>query len=67
MNIIPLINDFTNNFNEIFKISLSPLNLESKIKNIGDNFTLKLYEQFLNFIDDKFKKSKYRKNNYYIK
>lgn len=67
MNIIPLINDFTDNFNEIFKISLSPLNLESKIKNIGDNFTLKLYEQFLNFIDDKFKKSKYRKNNYYIK
>ena len=67
MNIIPLINDFTDNFNEIFKISLSPLNLESKIKNIGDNFTLKLYEQFLNFIDDKFKKSKYRKNNYYVK
>lgn len=67
MNIIPLINDFTDNFNEIFKISLSPFNLESKIKNIGDNFTLKLYEQFLNFIDDKFKKSKYRKNNYYIK
>ena len=67
MNIIPLINDFTDNFNEIFKISLSPLNLESKIKNIGDNFTLKLYEQFLNCIDDKFKKSKYRKNNYYIK
>ena len=67
MNIIPLINEFTDNFNEIFKISLSPLNLESKIKNIGDNFTLKLYEQFLNFIDDKFKKSKFRKNNYYIK
>ena len=67
MNIIPLINDFTDNFNEIFKISLSPLNLESKIRNIGDDFTLKLYEQFLNFIDDKFKKSKFRKKNYYVK
>lgn len=67
MNIIPLINDFTDNFNEIFKISLSPLNLENKIKNIGDNFTLKLYEQFLNFIDDKFKHSKFRKNIYYVK
>ena len=43
MNIISLINDFTNSFNEIFKTSLSPLNLESKIKDVGDNFTLKLY------------------------
>jgi len=63
MNIIPLINDFTDNFNEIFKISLSPLNLESKIKNIGDNFTLKLYEQFLNFIDDKFRNDYYKEIN----
>ena len=67
MNIISLINDFTNNFNEIFKTSLSPLNLESKIKDIGDIFTLKLYEQFLNFIDIKFKNSKYRKNNFNVK
>ena len=67
MNIISLINDFTNNFNEIFKTSLSPLNLETKIKDIGDNFTLKLYEQFLNFIDIKFKNSKYRKNNFNVK
>lgn len=67
MNIISLINDFTNIFNETFKISLSPLNLESNIKNIGDSFTLKLYEHFLNFIDFKFKYSKYRKLYYNIK
>ena len=67
MNIIPIINDFTSNFNEIFKTSLSPLNLESKIRDAGDMFTLKLYESFLNYIDDKFKKSKSRKDKYNIK
>jgi len=67
MKIIPLINEFTNTFNEIFKENLNPLNLESKIRDVGDTFTLKLYEHFLNYIDDKFKNSKERKLNYYIK
>lgn len=67
MKIIPLINEFTNTFNEIFKENLNPLNLESKIKDAGDTFTLKLYESFLNYIDDKFKNSKERKLNYNIK
>ena len=67
MNIIPLINDFTNTFNEIFMASLSPLNLESKIRDVGDNFILKLYETFLNYLDDKFKNSSERKKNYYFK
>ena len=47
MNIIPIINDFTNNFNEIFKTSLSPLDLENKTRGAVDMFTLKLYEYFL--------------------
>ena len=67
MKIIPLINEFTKTFNEIFQKNLNPLNLESKIKDVGDTFTLKLYESFLNYIDEKFKNSKERKNNYYIK
>ena len=67
MKIIPLINEFTNSFNEIFKENLNPLNLESKIKDVGDTFTLLLYEKFLNYIDDKFKNSKERKENYNIK
>ena len=67
MTIIPLINEIANTFNQTFKENLSPLNLESKIKYIGDEFTLRLYEHFLNYIDDKFKKSKERKCNYYIK
>lgn len=67
MKIIPLINELTNSFNESFKENLNPLNLESKIRNIGDEFTLKLYEHFLNYIDEKFKNSKERKLNYNIK
>ena len=67
MKIIPLINEFTNTFNEIFQKNLNPLNLESKIRDVGDSFTLKLYESFLNYIDDKFKNSKERKLNYNIK
>ena len=67
MKIIPLINEFTKSFNETFQKNLNPLNLESKIRNIGDTFTLKLYESFLNYIDDKFKNSGDRKLNYNIK
>ena len=67
MKIISLIQDFTKNFNESFSTSLSPFNLESKIRNVGDTFTLKLYESFLNFIDDKFKNSKQRKSTYNVK
>ena len=67
MKIIPLINEFTNTFNETFSKNLNPLNLESKIRDVGDIFTLKLYESLLNYLDDKFKNSKYRKENYYIK
>ena len=67
MKIIPLINEFTNTFNQTFSQNVTPLNLESKIKNVGDTFTLILYEQFLNYIDDKFKHSDERKVLYYVK
>lgn len=67
MKIIPLINEITNSFNEIFKNNLNPLNLESKIRDVGDLFTLKLYESFLNYFDEQFKKRKERKDKYNIK
>ena len=67
MNIIPLINEITNSFNESFKVNLNPLNLESKIRDVGDLFTLKLYESFLNYFDKQFKNSKERKKEYNIK
>ena len=67
MNIITLVNEFTNTFNEIFKTSLNPLNLESKIRLVGDEFTLRLYQQFLNYLNERFKDSKERKEKYNIK
>jgi hypothetical protein len=67
MKIIPLINEITNSFNEIFKNNLTPLNLESKIRNVGDLFTLKLYESFLNYFDEQFKNKKERKKEYNVK
>lgn len=67
MEIIPLIKEFTNTFNETFNQNLNPLNLESKIRDIGDIFTAKLYEAFLNYLDDKFKNSKERKQKYNFK
>lgn len=62
MTIILLINEITNDFNEIFKNNLSSLNLESKIRNAGDLFTLRLYEYFFNFFDERFKKLEEKKN-----
>ena len=67
MKIIPLINEFTNTFNKTFSKNLNPFNLESKIRDVGDTFTLVLYENLLNYIDKSFKNSKERKKEYYIK
>lgn len=67
MKIIPLINEITNTFNKTFNKNLNPLNLESKIRDVADTFTIKLYESFLNYIDDTFKQSKERKQQYNIK
>lgn len=67
MKIIPLINQFTNDFNKSFKEDLNHFNLESKIRNVGDSFSLKLYESFLNFLDYKFKYSRQRKLEFNIK
>ena len=67
MKIIPLINEIANSFNEIFTTNLNPLNLESKIRDVGDLFTLRLYESFLNYFDEQFKNKKQRKAEYNIK
>ena len=67
MEIIPLFNEIINTFNETFSKNINPLNLESKIKTVGDTFTLKLYESFLNYFDKRFKNSKERKNEYCVK
>ena len=51
MNIIQLITNFTNNFNETFGINITTLNLEEKIRNIGDEFTKQLYEEYLSQLE----------------
>ena len=47
--VITLINEITNSFNESFKVNLTPLNLESKIRDVGDLFTHSL-NNILNLI-----------------
>ena len=67
MNIISLISFFTNSFNKEFNNNIDFLDLESKIKNIGDDFTKQVYIQYLTYIDDEFAKSNFRKEKYTIK
>lgn len=67
MNIVPLIEHFTNSFNESFNCSLNPFNIEQKVRDVGDSFTVKLYEEFLNYLDQSFKWSEERRKKYYVK
>lgn len=67
MNIIPLITNLENTFNENFQTNLDFFDLESKIMNIGDNFTLELYSNIIKYIDDNFMLSQERKDKYYVK
>lgn len=67
MNIILIFNEILNEFNKIFKNNLNPFTFESKIREFGDLFTIKLYEEFLNYFDKQFKKNKERKLKYNIK
>ena len=52
---------------ESIEIYKETVNVDELDVYVGDEFTLKLYESFLNYIDDKFKHSKERKLNYNIK
>ena len=67
MNIVSIFNEILNNFNKNLMNNLNPLTLESKIRECGDLFTIKLYETFLNYFDKQFKKSNERKLKYNIK
>ena len=67
MNIIPLITNLENTFNETFKTNFDFFALENKIINIGDEFTLELYSNIIKYIDDNFMLSQERKDKYYVK
>lgn len=49
MNIISIFYDFTNIFNEKMSTNINLLNLEQKIIETGNNFTAKLYEDYLSY------------------
>lgn len=49
MNILPIFYDFTNIFNEKMSTNINQLNLKQKIIETGDNFTAKLYEDYLSY------------------
>lgn len=49
MNIIPIFYDFSIIFNEKMSTNINPLNLKQKIIETGDNFTAKLYEDYLSY------------------
>ena len=67
MKSISLFNDFINIFNENFSKFLTPFNLEPSIMNVGNLFTIKLFESILNHLDYNFKHSNERKLRYYVK
>ena len=67
MNIIPIIQNFTMIFNKKMNANITPYNLEQQIITAGDEFTLKLYEEYLNNLDIQFKKSPDRLDKYIIK
>lgn len=50
MKIITLINNFINNFNETLQNNLNYLNIERKVRDIGDNFTKDFYTTLINDI-----------------
>ncbi len=67
MNIISLLEKVSNDFNEKFKTNIDFYNLEEKIENIGDAFTISIYQQYIETLDYEFMLSDERKNKYYVK
>lgn len=67
MNILPLINDFLNNFNKNFENKTNLYELETYIVSQGDKLTKKLLIAFIEGIDLEYKFSKVRKEKYTVK
>ena len=67
MNILPLINDFLNNFNKNFENNINLYELETYIVSQGDKLTKKLLIAFIEGIDLEYKFSKVRKEKYTVK
>lgn len=66
MNIIILFNSFVNYLNEILENNLLFHELEYKISNSTNNLNLDIIKDILKYLDLNYKKSKERKDNYYV-
>ena len=66
MNIITLFNSFVNHLNEILENNLLFHELEYKISNSTNNLNLNIIKDILEYLDLNYKKSKERKDNYYV-
>ena len=67
MNIIPLILNLENTFNQTFSSNYDFFDLESNIKHIGDEFSCSMFTYIIKFIDDQFMMSKQRKDKFFVK
>lgn len=67
MNIISLIEKLSNDFNQKFNTNINVFELEETIKNIGDNFTISLFVNYLEYLDKSFMMSDERKEKYDVK
>ncbi len=67
MDILPLIEKLSNDFNEKFNTEINVYELEETIKNIGDNFTTSLLVSYLEYLDTNFMLSEKRKEKYKVK
>lgn len=67
MNILPLIKNFLNDFNKNFENKTNLYELENYIVSKGDKLTENLLVTFIEGLDLEYKKSKERKEKYYVK
>lgn len=67
MNILPLIENMSNDFNKRFNAKVNVFELEETFKNMGDNFIISLLVNYLEYLDKKFMLSEERKEKYKVK
>jgi len=67
MNILPLIKIYENLINGVLSKNPYFYQLEDKINTIGDELTIDILREIIEFIDLSYKNSQERKDNYYVK
>lgn len=67
MNILSVFKNLIKRFNEYFEENTNLYNMESFISKFGDEFTIDLFINTIDSINNEFKLSKKRKDKYYVK